>query len=73
MLTYDPSFAASFYTCGFCPVSTQVLVPAVDGDGNQLYDPDTGQPVLVNDEPAAMAELGEHMAEAHPQIATVAP
>jgi hypothetical protein len=67
VLTLEPSNNASFYSCGFCPECTQVLVPAADGDGNPIYDPDTGQPMLVNDEPAAMTELGEHMDAEHPE------
>lgn len=66
MLTETPDNSMSFYTCGYCDTSVQVPAPLLDGDGAPVLNPDTGQPVMVNDEPAAMAELGRHMAEAHP-------
>lgn len=67
MLIETPDNRASYYTCGFCPLSAQVLVPWLDGDGNPVLDWE-GNPKVLNDEPAASAELGQHMAEQHPQI-----
>lgn len=65
MLTFTPDNSLSAYSCQFCGVSAQDPVPAYDADGVPIVDGNYAQ-VMVNDEPAASAEMTEHITAAHP-------
>lgn len=63
MLTFAPG-TPSPYTCTVCGITACQPVPAFDADGRPLLDGHDAQ-VVVNDEPAAAAELADHLAT-HP-------
>lgn len=65
MLTWAPLNSMSFYTCGYCGVSSQDPVQVFDEYGSSVLDGD-GNPEFVNDEATASAEMDEHVTEAHP-------
>lgn len=68
MLTWTPDNSLSAYSCNACGISAQVPVQATNPDTGALLVNEDYTPVLVNDEPAASAEINEHIAEVHPEL-----
>jgi hypothetical protein len=67
MLIQTPNNFASFYSCSFCGISAQILLPMTDEYGSFLYN-EEGTQLLYNDEPNASAEIGEHIQAEHADL-----
>lgn len=64
-LTWTPNNSYSSYSCNFCGVSSQVLVEQRNEEDQVVVD-ENYVPILINDEPAASAEIGDHIQTEHP-------
>jgi hypothetical protein len=68
LLTEEPTNGFGHYGCGFCRTWAQTPAALLDESGLPRLHPETGLPVVENDQAASCAEMNAHVEQRHPLV-----